>query len=177
MRIVIDGDNFAGLVIPTPHPKDKPTFILYLFATQLSRETPKRTATQSPSFFSALLCTVLQRTTFTSKKSTSNLARKFNCSWHRTQIFFCQRWNFERKFVIWHSVWSFSGGVFCGGGNWMSSAGEQSVDTRSMCSSSNWLESQVSLLWNRVYLHRLLLLPSHATGKLSHGQNDCQKWN
>ena len=57
MRIVIDGDNFAGLVIPTPHPKDKPTFILYLFATQLSGETPKRTATQSPSFFSALLCT------------------------------------------------------------------------------------------------------------------------
>ena len=73
MRIVIDGDNFAGLVIPTPHPKDKPTFILYLFATQLSGETPKRTATQSPSFFSALLCTVLQRTTFTSKKSTGNL--------------------------------------------------------------------------------------------------------
>ena len=109
MRIVIDGDNFA--LIPTPHPKDKPTFILYLFATQLSGETGKEQS--SPSLLS---------------------------------------------------------GVFCGGGNWMSSAGEQSVDTHSMCSSSNWLESQVSLLWNRVYLHSLLLM----TGKLSHGQN-CQK--
>ena len=80
MRIVIDGDNFAGLVIPTPHPKDKPTFILYLFATQLSGETPKRTATQSPSFFSALLCTVLQRTTFTSKK--------INCQYGGYYIYF-----------------------------------------------------------------------------------------
>ena len=91
MRIVIDGDNFAGLVIPTPHPKDKPTFILYLFATQLSGETPKRTATQSPSFFSALLCTVLQRTTFTSKKINCQFGGYyiyFNCSWHKTQIFF-----------------------------------------------------------------------------------------
>ena len=30
MRIVIDGDITLP-VIPTPHPKDKPTFILYLF--------------------------------------------------------------------------------------------------------------------------------------------------
>ena len=86
MRIVIDGDNFAGLVIPTPHPKDKPTFILYLFATQLSGETPKRTATQSPSFFSALLCTVLQRTTFTSKKSTANLGATTYTFWVENSI-------------------------------------------------------------------------------------------
>ena len=86
MRIVIDGDNFAGLVIPTPHPKDKPTFILYLFATQLSGETPKRTATQSPSFFSALLCTVLQRTTFTSKKSTANLGGYYIYFWLENSI-------------------------------------------------------------------------------------------
>ena len=46
MRIVIDGDNFA--LIPTPHPKDKPTFILYLFATQLSGETGKEQSRLPP---------------------------------------------------------------------------------------------------------------------------------
>ena len=97
MRIVIDGDNFAGLVIPTPHPKDKPTFILYLFATQLSGETPKRTATQSPSFFSALLCTVLQRTTFTSKKSTANLGATTYTFGQTIQLFMAQNTNFFVK--------------------------------------------------------------------------------
>ena len=79
MRIVIDGDNFAGLVIPTPHPKDKPTFILYLFATQLSGETPKRTATQSPSFFSAFMHSVAKDHVY---------FKKINCQFGGYYIYF-----------------------------------------------------------------------------------------